>query len=105
MRKGGWILSAIGGLLLLISMLTYASWMRYNQNIHATRARDAIVQTLGIISLALSYECSATRNPLEGLCSSMNDIPGAYVYHTDCDVVEPSLFPAETRYRLKVRHK
>ena len=103
--KGGWLLAAIGGLLLLISALAYASRQRYTANSKAIQARDAVVQTLGITSLALSYECSATRNPLEGLCGSMSDIPGAYLYHTDCDLVDPALFPPETRYKLRVEGK
>ncbi len=64
-----------------------------------------VVRMLGIASLALSDECSSARNPLEGICGSMSDIPGAYLYHTDCDLVDHSHFPPETRYRIGVKRK
>ena len=105
LNKGLWFMVGIGVLSLSVLVFTYASRRCYTLNSDVIQARNAVVQVLGITSLALSDECSSTRNPLEGLCGSMSDIPGAYLYHTDCDLVEPSLFPPETRYRLKVERK
>jgi hypothetical protein len=103
--KGVWLLLVISGLLLITFTFVYTGRQKYNADSKGIQARNAIIRTLGIASLAISYECSSTRNPLEGLCGSMSDIPGAYLYHTDCDLVEPSLFPPETRYRIEVNRK
>jgi hypothetical protein len=105
MSKGTQLLQWMCGLLLLFSIFVYTSHQKYITASKIIQARRAIIQTLGITSLALSDECSSTRNPLEGLCGSMSDIPGSYLYHTDCDLVEPSFFPPETRYHLKVKHR
>ena len=105
MRKGTWLLLTICGLLLLFCGFTYRNLQRYAVNSKIFKARSAVVESLRISSLALSDECTSTRNPLEGLCGSMSDMPGAYLYHTDCDLMGPSLFPAETSYKIKVRRK
>jgi hypothetical protein len=88
--------------MLLVAALIYLSRRRHISTAKAVCARQAVVQTLGITSLALSFECSTTRNPLEGICGSMSDVPGAYLYHTDCDLIYPAFFPLQTRYRLEV---
>jgi hypothetical protein len=103
MNKGIQFLQWICGLLLLLGIFVYTSHRKYISASRVIQARLAVVQTLGISSLALSDECSSTRNPLEGLCGSMSDIPGSYLYHTDCDLVNPSFFPPESRYHLKVK--
>lgn len=105
MNKGIKLLQWICGLLLLFSIFAYTNRQKYISASKIIQARRVVVQALGITSLALSDECSSTRNPLEGLCGSMSDIPGSYLYHTDCDLVEPSFFPPESRYHLMVKHR
>ena len=74
------------------------------------RAKAALSQALGMSSLALSADCTATRNMTEGVCACLSDMPGGYCYHTSCDTVgspkrleplayEMTVLPASARGR------
>jgi len=103
MRKGHWLFFTIIILLGITCGGIFSSRRRYQRNAFTIMAREAVLQTLGLSSLALSYECSATRNPvIEGVCPSMSDIPGSYLYHSDCDMISPPRFSKAEIYRLEV---
>jgi len=103
MQKGHLLLIILISLLGTISLSIYTNHRQQRQDTLVITAREAVLQTMGISSLAISYECSTTRNPaIEGLCSSMSDIPGSYLYHSDCDIVSPPRFSQAEIYRLEI---
>jgi hypothetical protein len=66
------------------------------------RARSALLQTLGISSLAVSSECTASRSLVEGLCGCLGDVPGGYCYHTSCDIVGAPQAQEEDLYAMEI---
>lgn len=60
---------------------------RHNMEARRTVVRRAVSESIGICTLALSYEGSYTRDPLEGSAAGLGDIPGGYCLHNACDVV------------------
>jgi len=88
--------------LLLLSLLLeiFSAERHYDENSKQMISRKAILQALGISSLALSSECSATRSLIEGLCGCLSDVPGGYCPHNSCDVV--TLPRVDSNQSLKV---
>ena len=86
------------------AFLLLASWSN-----HAAAAREdkkagisRIVQVIGLSSLALTTDCTATRSLVEGICGCLGDIPGGYCYHTACDVVANPGFLDQDLFRLTI---
>ncbi len=103
MQKGHWLFIILISLIGIVCFAIYLNYQQHKSDTLVIEAREAVLQTMGISSLAISYECSTTRNPaIEGLCSSMSDIPGSYLYHSDCDIVSPPRFSQAEIYRLEI---
>ncbi len=58
-----------------------------NSQANVYGARIALLQALGIDSLAIQSDCDSTRTPANGACACLTDIPGGYCYHSSCDVI------------------
>jgi len=73
-------------ILIAVNLLHGAhSELRYGAT---SRATSAVLRSVGFVGLALSSECTATRNPvLEQICACLGDIPGSYCYHVSCAIV------------------
>jgi hypothetical protein len=46
-----------------------------------------VAESIGMNSLALSCEGSATRHPIEGIAGCLGDVPAGYCLRAGCDVV------------------
>lgn len=68
-------------------------------------SRRAILQSLGVDSLAILSDCNATRKPADGSCACLSDIPGGYCYHTDCDLVGIPSVAQDDSYQLRIIHE
>lgn len=68
----------------------------------ALAARIAILQSLGIDTLAIHSECDSTRAPADGVCACLTDIPGGYCYHTGCEVVGLPPVLEDEQYRITI---
>lgn len=89
-------------LVVLFSILWVSIGGRYKEDSIKMVAGKAILQSLGASSLALSYECTATRSLTEGLCGCLSDVPGGYCYHSSCDIVVNPGIPEAEVLRLEV---
>jgi hypothetical protein len=53
-------------------------------------SKEAVCKVIGMPSIILSIECSASRNPiLENVCECLGDLPGGGCYHQDCSLITP----------------
>lgn len=77
----------------------------YNEDSKQMISKKAILQSLGISSLALSSECSATRSLIEGLCGCLSDVPGGYCPHSSCDVVTLPRVNSNQDFRVSIIKK
>jgi len=84
-------------------------WLGWAAGVEApreqVRAKAALCQALGVSSLALSADCTATRNMTEGICACLADMPGGYCYHTSCDTVGSPKQLEPTTYEMTIRPK
>lgn len=75
-------------LLLAETGLGVASLERRNRALnHTDRARVALAEAIGIVTLAVDFECTAVRFPTEGLGACLGDVAGGYCAHNACDLV------------------
>lgn len=74
-------------LALLVSAETMIQRFSHREESAASRAKTAIASSLGLATMSISPECSATGDMTEGICGCLGDLPGGYCYHTACDVV------------------
>ncbi len=87
---GKYILASIIVLLILNFSIGVMSEMEWSEHSDIKTAKEAICKVIGMPSLVLSIECSATRNPiLENVCECLGDLPGGGCYHEDCSLVTP----------------
>ena len=91
-------------LMVVAAFLLLASWSNYQASGREDKKAgiSRIVQVIGISSLALTTDCTATRSLVEGICGCLGDIPGGYCYHTACDVVANPGFLDQDLFRLTV---
>ncbi len=74
-------------LALLVTSETAIHRFAHREQSITFRAKTAIVSSLGLATMSISPECSATGDMTEGICGCLGDLPGGYCYHTACDVV------------------
>ena len=67
--------------------LTLLVRQRHSENGRHTVVRRAVAESIGLCTLALSREGTATRYPMEGCVGCLGDIPGGYCLRAMCDVV------------------
>jgi hypothetical protein len=68
-----------------------------------TRMREPLLQVMALPTVALSADCSATRNLTEGLGACLSDSPAGYCYHSSCDTLcAPDALPAEV-FRMRLQ--
>lgn len=86
-----------------------ALWLGWAARVQAPpeqiRAKAVLSQALGMSSLALSADCTATRNMTEGICACLSDMPGGYCYHTSCDTVGSPKRLEPTTYEMTILPK
>ena len=74
-------------LFLLALNLTHSGYSEFVWRSYSL-ASSAVVRSIGFTGLALSSECTATRNPiLESVCGCLGDLPAGYCYHLSCAIV------------------
>lgn len=91
---------ALACCLTLVMMLLVSNGHRWQAQ--SNIARRAILQALGIDSLAIQSDCDSTRTPANGACACLTDIPGGYCYHSSCDVVGLPPVLEDDQYHLSV---
>jgi len=88
--KGKYILMLIIILIILNFSIGAMSEIEWSEHSDIKTAKEAVCKVIGMPSLVLSIECSATRNPiLENVCECLGDLPGGGCYHEDCSLVTP----------------
>jgi hypothetical protein len=81
-------------LVLLVFNISFAIISEKSRT-HEFTATSAVLRSIGFTGLAISSECTATRNPiLETICACLGDLPGSYCYHESCSIVGVSV-PAQ----------
>ena len=93
-------------LLLLVASLggILANCGRIVRPANEATVRAALLQSLGLSSLAISADCTASRSLVEGVCGCLSDVPGGYCYHSSCDIVGAPKAQAAHVYSIKVEN-
>jgi hypothetical protein len=65
-------------------------------------ALQALAQSMGFASLAVSADCTMVRSLTEGLAGCLGDVPGGYCTFTSCDVVARPDLRTDFDSRLKI---
>jgi len=87
--RGGYALAVLA--LLVLANLAVWSAIDRRHSTEEDQARNAVVKTIGVTMLALTYECIAVRSPIEGLNGCLGEVAGGYCSHKGCElVVAPS---------------
>lgn len=86
-RASRWVALCVGVLIGLLLVMSAASNRAYTPHSRNVRLRQALLQTIGLPSMAISADCSATKSLSEGLGGCLSDNPAGYCYHTSCDTV------------------
>ena len=91
--------------LVLISILNFSialmSEMEWHAHSDIKTTKEAVCKIIGMPSIVLSIECSATRNPiLENVCECLGDLPGGGCYHEDCSLVTPPTIRTGNQIRI-----
>jgi hypothetical protein len=63
---------------------------------------QALAQSLGSASLAVSADCTLVRSLMEGLAGCLGDVPGGYCTFTSCDIVARPDLSTDYDSRLRI---
>ena len=87
---------------LLIVTMALSANRPYTSVSPTYRARIQLLSLLAAPVLAISADCSSTKDITDGLSGCLGDTPASYCYHSSCDTVcLPSPSSQET-YALKI---
>ncbi|KPJ53917.1 hypothetical protein AMJ39_02705 [candidate division TA06 bacterium DG_24] len=106
MEKRGLTAALIIVVLIAAVMASFAE-RRIEGRLEAERlvARRALLQSLGVSSLAVTSECTLVRSLTEGLSGCLGDVPGGYCTYTSCDVVTLPDFETDFAFELRIVRK
>jgi hypothetical protein len=101
-RNGEWGamgLCALGGLVLGLALLANRP---YAADAPAYKARVELLTLLAAPVLAISADCSSTKDITDGLSGCLGDTPASYCYHSSCDTVCLPSPSAQETYALRI---
>lgn len=103
MEKRGFLAALVIVVLIAAVMASFAE-RRIEARLATERlaARRALLQSLGVASLAVTSECTLVRSLTEGLSGCLGDVPGGYCTYTSCDVVTLPDFQSDFAFQLRI---